>query len=70
MSSTQIDFSVHLQNSPKLIAHLMRGTQPPFWSGRYLADIVPQLRPEADLADINTIVQEAMRLGYPDAVRW
>jgi hypothetical protein len=54
----------------KLIGHLMRGTQQPFWGGHYLATIVPALRGKANVSDIRTIVEEAMRLNCPDAVQW
>ncbi|HEY5179856.1 MAG TPA: DUF4020 domain-containing protein [Dermatophilaceae bacterium] len=53
----------------KLIAHLMRGTQPPFWGGHYLAKIMPELRRRAAPADIEAIVEEAMRLGCEGAVQ-
>lgn len=53
----------------KLIAHLMRGTQPPFWGGHYLAKIMPELRRGADPADIEAIVEESMRLGCEGAVK-
>jgi hypothetical protein len=54
----------------RLIAHLMQATQPPFWGGHYLANIVPALRDGADLADIKAIIEEAMRLDCRDAVQW
>jgi hypothetical protein len=54
----------------KLIAHLMRGTQPPFWRCYQLANIVPELRAGAAPSDINTIVEEALRLGCRDAALW
>jgi hypothetical protein len=55
----------------RLVAHLLRGTSPPFWGGHYLAELVPRLRAgQADPADIQSIVEEAMRLGYTDAPNW
>jgi hypothetical protein len=55
----------------RLIAHLLRGTSPPFWGGHYLAELVPRLRAgQADPADIRGIVEEAMRLGNTDAPNW
>jgi hypothetical protein len=54
----------------KLIAHLLRGTQPPFWQCRDLANIVPQLRNEANPEDITTIIEEAIRLGCHNATQW
>jgi hypothetical protein len=55
----------------RLLAHLLRGTSPPFWGGHYLAQVVPRLRAgQADRADIRSIVEEALRLGYTDAPNW
>jgi hypothetical protein len=34
------------------------------------AKIVPDLRDGADLADINSIIEEAIRLGCNDATQW
>jgi len=54
----------------RLIAHLLKGTRPPFWDGHYLDEIVPSLRNEASPSDLTIIVEEAMRLGHPGAQRW
>ncbi|MGH3683704.1 MAG: DUF4020 domain-containing protein [Pseudonocardiaceae bacterium] len=54
----------------KLIAHLMRGTQPPFWECHDLANIVPRLRDGAEPTDINIIIEEAIRLGCHNATHW
>ena len=54
----------------KLIAHLMHGTLAPFWHCYELERIVPQLRDDAALADINDIVEQALRLGCPGAAQW
>jgi hypothetical protein len=55
----------------RLVAHLLRGTSPPFWGGHYLAELVPRLRTgQANPADIQSIVEAAMRLGYLDAPKW
>ena len=54
----------------KLIAHLMGGTLAPFWRCHELARIVPALRDGAAVADINDIVEEALRLGCTDAAQW
>lgn len=54
----------------KLIAHLLRGTQPPFWDCHDLAKILPELRDGADPTHINIIVEEAMRLGCHGAAHW
>lgn len=54
----------------RLLAHLLRGTDPPFWGGHYLSKLVPRLRPHADSHDMNTIVEEAVRLGHTEAPQW
>jgi hypothetical protein len=54
----------------KLIAHLMAGTDPPFWDGYHLARIVPVIRPEADPVDVKRIIEEAIRLGVSEAPQW
>jgi hypothetical protein len=54
----------------RLLGHLLRGTDPPFWGGHYLSRLVPQLRPQADPDDLNTIIEEAVRLGHTDAPHW
>lgn len=54
-----------------LIAHLLRGTQRPLWGvDRYIKPILPILRAGATPEVIATIVEEALRLGYPDAPQW
>jgi hypothetical protein len=53
-----------------LIAHLMRGTLVPFWHCHELARIVPELLDGAARADINEILEQALRLGCGDAARW
>ncbi len=63
-----------LNNAPtelaRLIAHLMQGTQPPFWGCHQLATIVPELRNGGAPAHIKVIVEEALRLGCNDAAQW
>ncbi|MQA88128.1 MAG: arginine--tRNA ligase [Streptosporangiales bacterium] len=55
----------------RLIAHLMRHTQPPFWGGCHaLAEIVPVLRKQADTADTTVIIEQAIRLGCSNAPNW
>lgn len=54
----------------KLLAHLLRGTQSPFWGGHYLASIVPRLRGQPEPVEVQAIVEEAMRLGCGDAPQW
>lgn len=53
----------------RLIAHLLGGTQPPFRGGHYLAKIVPRLRVQPD-ANVNAIIEQAMRLGCGNAPEW
>lgn len=54
----------------RLIGHLLKGTQQPFWDCHYLDKIVPRLRSAAPSSDFTTIVEEAMRLGCSGAQRW
>jgi hypothetical protein len=54
----------------KLLAHLLRGTHPPFWGGHYLAKIVPRLREQSDPEYVKAIVEEAIRLGCGNATGW
>ncbi|MGW5918110.1 DUF4020 domain-containing protein [Nocardia fluminea] len=54
----------------KLIAHLLRGTQQPFWGCHYLKQILPKIRGTADANDLQDIVQEALRLGCQNAPEW
>ncbi|MEV5898330.1 hypothetical protein [Nonomuraea fuscirosea] len=54
----------------KLVAHLLRGTQPPFYGCDSLAGIVAQLRGEAAPEHIRTIIEEALRLGCRNAAQW
>ncbi|MBF6555942.1 MAG: DUF4020 domain-containing protein [Acidimicrobiales bacterium] len=53
-----------------LLAHLLRGTQTPFWGGHELSEVVPQLRGVADDADLLIIIEQALRLGCADAANW
>ena len=68
------DIGEHLDRAPrqyaKLIAHLLKHTQPPFWSGHALAELVPRLRESAEPADVDVIIEEALRLDCPDAPDW
>lgn len=54
----------------RLLAHLLRNTQPPFWGCHRLAEIVPRLRDQENSADFTAIVENAMRLGCGDAAGW
>jgi len=66
--------SNRIDNDPiqfaKLIAHLTRHTEEPFWQCHELAELVPQLRNKADTTDINTIIEQALRLGCSNATQW
>lgn len=53
----------------RLVAHLLRGTQAPFWGGNYLEATIGQLNASADPADIHSIAEEATRLGL-DTRNW
>lgn len=54
----------------RLLGHLLRGTDPPFWGGHDLSRVVLQLRPHADPDDLTTIIEEAVRLGHIEAPQW
>ncbi|MFI9561174.1 SIR2 family protein [Nonomuraea endophytica] len=54
----------------KLIAHLLRDTEPPFYGCDSLHDIVTRLRGRADPADIDAIIEGALRLGCRTAHQW
>lgn len=62
-----------LQRAPgayaNLLVHLLRNTQPPFWGCYYLERIVVRLRAEARV-DVNSIVEQALRLGCGNAPHW
>jgi hypothetical protein len=47
----------------RLLAHLLAGTQPPFYSW-YLQHIIPKVRDHAGVSDMRTITEEALRLGF------
>lgn len=55
----------------RLIAHLMQGAQPPCWGCNVeLRRLLPSLNKGGDSDDINTIVEQAIRLGYIGAESW
>jgi hypothetical protein len=54
----------------KLIAHLLRTTEPPFWGCRHLPRILSELRHHTTPTDIDAIIAEAIRLGCTDAGQW
>lgn len=53
-----------------LLAHLLRGTQPPFYGGYKLKNVVQLLRGQAAPNDVTAIVEQAVRLGCNDAATW
>ena len=54
----------------RLLAHLLKGTHPPFWGCYDLDKIVPRLHHGGDPSDMRTIVEEALRLGCGGATQW
>ncbi len=53
-----------------LVAHLLRSTRPPFGDHPGLRNVVRAIRHRAELADVTSIIQEAVRLGFTDAPDW
>jgi hypothetical protein len=53
-----------------LLAHLLRGTQTPFWGCHDLREFIPQVRGVAESADLESIIEQALRLGCADAANW
>lgn len=57
----------HVDDSPdlcaRMIGHLMRSTEQPWWGEYQLRSLMPRLRAGSDPAHIRVIVEEAMRLG-------
>jgi hypothetical protein len=68
------DLSKHVQRAPaayaRLLAHLLTGTNPPFWDCHYLQGIVVQLRSRADEEDVRRIREQGLRLGCTGAADW
>ena len=54
----------------KLLAHLLKGTTPPFWDWDEIAKVALAVRGGADEADVAVIRNEALRLGVPGAENW
>lgn len=54
----------------RLLAHLLSGTELPFWGCHDLKDIFLQLSAEGDAADVRRIREEATRLGCLGASGW
>lgn len=54
----------------KLVTHLARHTEPPFWGCRFLAVIVDRLRSRVDRTLLTPLVEEALRLGCASAPGW
>jgi hypothetical protein len=65
------DLNKYVQRAPaeyaRFLAHLLAGTNPPFWGCHYLPGIVLQLRGQADEHDIRRIREQSLRLGCTDA---
>jgi hypothetical protein len=59
----------HIDSSPdacaRLIGHLMRHTEPPWWGGVGLLDMIPRLRAGSDPSHMKEIEEQAMRLRIP-----
>lgn len=53
-----------------LLAHLLRGTQPPFYDCHGLSKTVALLRDQPTPTDTTPIVEQAIRLGCDDAPTW
>jgi hypothetical protein len=62
----------HVDSSPdtcaRVIGHLLRGTERPWWGGHDLPGLMPRLRAGAEPTVVLVIIEEAMRLDLnPDA---
>jgi hypothetical protein len=61
-----------VENAPQafgdLLAHVLTSTSSAPWSDHYLRQIVPKLR--AHDVDVLPIVEQCLRLGFPDAPNW
>jgi hypothetical protein len=68
------DLSTHVERAPaayaRLLAHLLDGTQRPFWGCRDLKGILSHLRGQAAEADIRRIREQALRLECGGAADW
>jgi hypothetical protein len=54
----------------RLVTHLLRHTQPPFYDGPPLSALVASLKRLLGPEGVRDIVQEALRLGYSGAPDW
>jgi hypothetical protein len=54
----------------KLVSHLLRGTQAPFYYCHEIQRIVHELTNGAEAEDLSTIREQALRLGCTDAPQW
>jgi hypothetical protein len=52
------------------VAAMLKGTQPPFWDGRYVRDIVGSLSATIHGELLRKIQHESLRLGLRDAMEW
>ncbi len=66
--------SEHAHRAPaayaRLLAHLLAGTEPPFWGCHYLPDLVSKVRESAGDDDLRRIREESMRLNCSGASEW
>lgn len=58
------------QDVVKLVTHLARHTELPFWGCSFLADIVLTVRSTVDRTLLTPLVEEALRLGCANAPSW
>jgi hypothetical protein len=54
----------------KLVTHLARNTEPPFWGCSFLAAIVERVRSSVDQTQITPLVEQATRLDCAGAPGW
>ncbi len=64
----------HIDDSPdacaRMIGHLMRSTEQPWWGGYQLHRLMPRLRAGSGPAHIRVIVEQAIRLGLSNPDSW
>lgn len=61
---------VYPTDCARLIAHLVREIENPFWGTHYLRPLVLRLRDQLGVAGITEIVELAMKAGINDAAHW
>ena len=50
----------------QMIGHLMQNTEPPWWAGYQLQELMPRLRGESAPEHLKRISENAIRLGLRD----